>query len=54
MVGGLTVSITYTEFIYMAIMLTEVLKQEVQRSLDAQRSPEAQPGRLDTLDAIHA
>jgi len=33
MVGGLTVSIAYTEFIYMVVMLSEILKQEVQRSL---------------------
>lgn len=52
MVGGLAVSITYTEFIYMAIMLTEMLKQEVQRSLDVQRSLEGQLVKLDTLDPI--
>jgi probable O-glycosylation ligase (exosortase A-associated) len=38
LVGGLTVSIAYTEFIYMAVMLMEILKQEVQRSLSEQRA----------------
>ncbi len=38
LVGGLTVSIAYTEFIYMAVMLMEILKQEVQRSLNEQRT----------------
>ncbi|TBR15996.1 MAG: putative O-glycosylation ligase, exosortase A system-associated [Rugosibacter sp.] len=37
LVGGLTVSIAYTEFIYMAVMLMEVLRQEVQRTLNEKR-----------------
>ena len=37
LVGGLTVSIAYTEFIYMAVMLMEILKQEVQRVLNEKR-----------------
>lgn len=41
LVGGLTVSIAYTEFTYMAVMLMEVLKQEVQRSLDEQKARNA-------------
>jgi probable O-glycosylation ligase (exosortase A-associated) len=46
MVGGLTVSIAYTELIYMVIMLTAMLRQEVQRSLatlDAQSMSNQQP-----------
>lgn len=47
LVGGLTVSIAYTEFIYMAVMLMEILKQEVQRSLSEQRArSEIQAGEL--------
>lgn len=37
LVGGLTVSIAYTEFIYMAVMLMEILKQDVQRTLNEKR-----------------
>ncbi len=49
MVGGLTVSIAYTEFIYMAVMLMEILKQEVQRSLSEQRAhSEVQVGGLNS------
>lgn len=43
MVGGLTVSIAYTEFIYMAVMLMEVLKQEVKRQLQAKTLSVATP-----------
>ena len=43
MVGGLTVSIAYTEFIYMAVMLMEVLKQEVERQLQAKTLSVATP-----------
>ena len=37
LVGGLAVSIAYTEFIYMAVMLMEILRQEVKRALMEQQ-----------------
>lgn len=53
LVGGLTVSIAYTEFIYMAVMLMEILKREVQYALSEKRKrDEMLAGEPVTLAAL--
>ncbi|MDO8348546.1 MAG: putative O-glycosylation ligase, exosortase A system-associated [Rugosibacter sp.] len=53
LVGGLTVSIAYTEFIYMAVMLMEILKREVQRAVSEKKERDEMPtGDPVTLAAL--
>lgn len=53
LVGGLTVSIAYTEFIYMAVMLMEILKREVQRVVSEKKERDEMPtGDPVTLAAL--